>query len=515
MTEQRIATDLLQALETLHSAHLLVLGDLILDRYTWGDAERISQEAPVIVLRADRREARLGGAANVACMLRGLEARVTCVGVAGADESGEELRGLLHANGIEEEWVLTDPTRQTTVKERFIGRASAKHPNQILRVDSETRGPLSEPIQDQLQRSLRSSMGRYQAVLVSDYGKGVCTPALLQTVIAAGSEAGVPVLVDPMRADHYTHYRGATVLKPNRSETELVTGIRIRRPEDAFQAGRQLCEQLDLQMAIITLDRDGMALVPRQGEPQLFPTLPRAVYDITGAGDMVLAMLGLCWSNGLPPHVATQLSNVAGSLEVERTGVTQVTREEIRAELLSRAKPGFQKVLSVEGLAAFGRTNREQGKRVVFTNGCFDLLHVGHVSYLREAAALGDVLVVGVNSDSSVRQLKGPDRPVISEADRAAMLAAMQTVDAVVIFDEATPHRLLQALRPDVLVKGGTYTTDEVVGREVVQAYGGEVRVTNVVDGISTTRIVKSLSGHAPKAAPLSADLNQGLREAG
>jgi D-beta-D-heptose 7-phosphate kinase/D-beta-D-heptose 1-phosphate adenosyltransferase len=358
-------------------------------------------------------------------------------------------------------------------------------------------------------------MPRYQTVLISDYGKGVCTPDLLNTVIDAGRAAGVPVLVDPMRAENYRHYRGATVLKPNRSETETVTGIQIRRPEDAFRAGRQLCEELDLDMAIITLDRDGMALVPRRDAAHLFPTLPRDVYDITGAGDMVMAMLGLCWANGLTPTIATQLSNVAGSLEVEHTGVTQVTRDAIRAELLSRARPGYEKLLSVEGLRSFGRTQREQGKRVVFTNGCFDLLHVGHVSYLEEAAAMGDVLVVGLNSDSSVRRLKGPDRPVIAEGDRAAMLAAMQCVDAVVIFDDATPHELLHALRPDILVKGGTYTTQEVVGREVVQAYGGQIRLTGVVDGISTTQIVKSLSGQPTNKAPLSAGTQSLLREAG
>lgn len=515
MTEQELATDLLRALEALESAHLLVMGDLILDRYTWGNAERISQEAPVVVLRADQRESRLGGAANVACMLRGLEARVTCVGVAGQDEAGGELRELLHADGIDDELVLTDASRLTTVKERFIGRASAKHPNQILRVDCETRSPLSPLIEDQLQHSIRSSMPRYRTVLISDYGKGVCTPALLDTVIEAGRSSGVPVLVDPMRAENYDHYRGATVLKPNRSETELVTGVQIRRPQDAIRAGEKLCEDLDLEMAIITLDRDGMALVPREGDPHVFPTLPRNVYDITGAGDMVLAMLGLCWASGITPSCAAQLSNIAGSLEVEHTGVTQITRDEIRAELLSRARPGFEKLLSVEGLKTFGRVQREQGKRVVFTNGCFDLLHVGHVTYLEEAAAMGDLLVVGLNSDSSVRNLKGPDRPVIAEGDRAAMLAAMQCVDAVVIFDDATPHRLLHALRPDVLVKGGTYTTDEVVGREIVQAYGGKIHVTNVVDGISTTQIVRSLSGQSPTAAPLSARSSTDLREAG
>ena len=300
-------------------------------------------------------------------------------------------------------------------------------------------------------------------------------------------------------------------------KSESATGCRIQRPEDAFRAGMRLCEQLDLATAIITLDRDGMALVPRRGEPGLYATRPRAVYDITGAGDVVLALLGICWARGVAPDIAVQLGNIAGALEVERTGVSKVTRDEIRSELMSQMRPGTQKILTLDQLDAYGRQQRRVGRKVVFTNGCFDLLHVGHVTYLADAAAMGDVLVVGVNSDASVRSLKGPGRPVISESDRAAMLAALACVDAVVVFDDATPHRLLEALRPNVLVKGGTYAPHEVVGREVVEAYGGEIRVTSVVDGISTTRIVESLIHNAPEATivPLATERPERWREAG
>ena len=495
MTQQHEATQLLRALEELGSPQILVVGDLILDRYTWGNAERISQEAPVIVLRADHRETRLGGASNVCAMLRGLDAQVACAGVVGQDEAGDTLCRMLDEDGIHREMVMSDPQRPTTVKERFMGRAAARHPNQILRVDSETREPLERRLEDALVRSLQASIARYDAVLISDYGKGVCTSRVLRATIEACRIAGVPVLVDPMRTDNFGSYRGSTVLKPNRVETESATGYQIQRPEDAFRAGTQLCEQYDLATAIITLDRDGMALVPRRGSPGLYATRPRAVYDITGAGDVVLAVLGICWARGVAPEAAVQLGNVAGALEVERTGVSKVTRDEIRSELMAQTRPGLQKILTAEQLVTFGRQQRRVGRKVVFTNGCFDLLHVGHVTYLADAAAMGDVLVVGVNSDASVRNLKGPGRPVISELDRGAMLAALACVDAVVVFDERTPHRLLEALRPDVLVKGGTYSPQEVVGREVVEAYGGKVRVTGVVDGISTTRIVQSLRG--------------------
>ncbi len=493
MTQQQDTERLVQQLDGLACPHLLVIGDLILDRYTWGDAERISQEAPVIVLRAERTESRLGGAANVCAMLRGLDARVTCAGVVGEDEAGAELRSLLERDEVDSQLVLADSSRPTTVKCRYIGRAAARHPNQILRVDHETRAPLERRLEDELVRSLQATVARFDAVLISDYGKGVCTSRLLRAAIDACRFAGVPVLVDPRRTDDYGVYRGATVLKPNRVETQLATGCRLEQAEDAFRAGQRLCDQLELEAAVITLDSDGMALVPRRGGGQLYPTRPRAVYDITGAGDVVLAMLGLAWASGLGAAEAVQLGNVAGALEVERTGVCKVTRSEVRDELLRHSSKRFPSILNVDNLEAFGEYQRRLGRKVVFTNGCFDLLHVGHVTYLAEAAAAGDVLVVGVNSDASVSRLKGPQRPVIGQQDRAALLAALACVDAVVIFDEPTPHRLLELLRPDVLVKGGTYAPHEVVGREVVEAYGGEIRVTGVVEGISTTRIVDTI----------------------
>lgn len=506
------ATRLVRALEQLRSPRLLVIGDLMLDRYTWGDAERISQEAPVIVLRADRSEARLGGASNVCAMLRGLDAQVACVGVVGADEAGETLQRMLDEEQVDRQLVLVDGGRPTTEKQRFIGRAAARHPNQILRVDHETREPLPRRLEDELIRSVQASVAGYDAVLISDYGKGVCTSRLLRATIDACRFAQVPVLVDPRRTDDFSIYRGATVLKPNRTETETATGCRIVRGEDAVRAGRRLCDQFDLETAIITLDRDGMALVPRRGEAVLQATRPRAVYDITGAGDVVLAMLGVCWAGGVPPADAVQLGNVAGSLEVERTGVCKVTLDEIRCELLAGASPEFDRVLTWANLEAFGQVQRQLGRKIVFTNGCFDLLHVGHTTYLAEAASHGDVLVVGVNSDESVRRLKGPRRPVIGQRDRAALLAALACVDAVIVFDEPTPHRVLEQLRPDVLIKGGTYTPQEVVGREVVEAYGGKVLVTGVVEGVSTTNIIRAMnaSQSSLEVLPLPAETAAG-----
>ena len=485
--------DLLQVLEGLGQPRLMVLGDLILDRYTYGNAERISQEAPVVVLRADRREARLGGAANVANMLSGLESEVTCCGVVGVDTAGDELRRLLVEAGVNCDLVLQDDSRPTSVKERFVGRASSRHPSQILRVDVEKCDALCGTLEAQLIEKIAAEMPRHDALLISDYGKGVCTPWLLKAAIDLAVRAKVPVMVDPSRGSSMSYYRGVTVIKPNRLEAEIATGRKISATPDALAAGRQLCHDLAAQMALVTLDRDGMMLVKRDGTGEIFSTRARAVYDITGAGDMVMAMIGLCLAAGTDPADAVRLGNVAAGLEVERSGATVILRDEIRSELLSGRGTAAQKVISLDQAARLADEYRRRGEKIVFANGCFDLLHVGHVAHLSEAALHGNVLFVGINSDASVCRLKGPERPVVAEHDRAAMLAALACVGHVVIFEEDTPHALLRAIRPDVLAKGGTYAPNEVVGREIVEAYGGVVRLTGQVEGVSTTNIVTSI----------------------
>jgi D-beta-D-heptose 7-phosphate kinase / D-beta-D-heptose 1-phosphate adenosyltransferase len=510
--------DLLATFDRLGCPRVLVLGDLILDRYTFGDAERVSQEAPVILLRAEQREARLGGAANVCNMLRGLGAKVTCAGIVGADRDGELVRRLLGEVGVDASALLGDRSRPTTVKERFIGRAQGRHPHQMLRVDSEVREPISAALERELLERLLDGLADFDCILVSDYDKGVCTPALLRQLIDAARLAGVPVLVDPIRSHDYSRYHGATGMTPNRLEAEMATGIAIHSPADAFRAARKLRDELRLDLGIVTLDRDGMALVDRDGTAKVFPTQPRAVYDITGAGDMALAMIGVALAAKIAPPLALQLANVAAGLEVEKVGVAVIPRTEIRQRLLddirsaeSRqssaggTRPTFAahaKIANIERLESLVAEHKAARRTVVFTNGCFDLLHVGHVSYLAEARALGDVLIVGLNSDASVRRLKGAGRPVIAEDDRAAMLAALAAVDHVVIFDEPTPHTLLHRLSPDILVKGGTYTAEQVVGHEVVEAYGGQVCVVGLVDGVSTSKIVASLQSGSVLRGP-------------
>jgi D-beta-D-heptose 7-phosphate kinase/D-beta-D-heptose 1-phosphate adenosyltransferase len=487
---------LLNAVEALGQPRILVVGDLILDRYVWGDAERISQEAPVILLREERQETRLGGAANVANMLIGLEAEVDLAGVIGADADGRALGLDLDRARIGRDTIVTDPGRPTTAKVRFMGRAQYRHPHQMLRVDRETRQPISAGIARQLLAAILPRLESYGAILISDYAKGVCTPEWIRPLIDAARQANIPVLVDPAAGGDYQLYRNATGVTPNRSETSKATGREVRTIDDALAAGRQLVERFDLELAFVTIDRDGIALARRTGEATHHATRPREVCDITGAGDMVLAMLGVGMAAGLDADDLCQLANVAGGLEVEQVGVVPIARKAIIADLLRGATAVEQKVCELDELLRHVSARRKAGQRIVMTNGCFDLLHVGHVGYLQEAAREGDCLIVAINSDDSIRGLdKGPDRPIFDESYRAKMLAGLASVDYVVVFGEATPHRLLEAIRPDILVKGGTYAAEEIVGREVVLGYGGVVKPMGMTPGVSTTEIVRRLRG--------------------
>ena len=479
--------DLTRLLDKLRHPKVLVLGDLILDGYTWGNADHVSPEAPVLVLKADQHEVRLGGAASVANLLQALEAEVSVSGVVGDDAEGRVILKLLDDAGINRAGVFCDSSRPTTDKERFIGRAAQRHPHQILRVDHELCSPLPSPVEQQLSDFLLPMLPTFDVILISDYAKGVCTPPLLTRVIAAAKQLTLPVLVDPARTADYSRYRDATLLCPNRVEAEMASDITIHSPADAIEAGKRIFEKFYVKTVIVKLDRDGMVLVQAGGPGRHFPTKERHVYDVTGAGDMVLAMLGLARASGLYWAEAAQLANVAAGLEVERMGVVPVTRTEIEREIGTKPKR-----VSLAEMTTLADRYRTEGKRLVFTNGCMDLLHLGHVTYLLEAAEMGDVLVVAINSDASVRRLKGDGRPVMAQEQRATLVSALECVDHVLILDDDTPHELLREIRPDVLVKGGT--TGEIVGREVVESYGGQVQHLSTVPGVSTTEILQSLA---------------------
>jgi D-beta-D-heptose 7-phosphate kinase/D-beta-D-heptose 1-phosphate adenosyltransferase len=498
--------ELIDDMERLGTPRILVLGDLILDRYVWGDAERISQEAPVILLREDRQETRLGGAANVANMLRGLDAEVTLAGVVGNDADAPLVAQELARAGVDCSALVADDDRPTTCKVRFMGRAQHRHPHQMLRVDREMRHPIRTEIAQKLLDAMLPRLHEFQAVLISDYAKGVCTAEVVKPLIAAARAAGIPVVVDPAAGGDYNLYRGATGVTPNRSETQKATGIDIRSIDAAYKAGNLLVEKFGLDMAFVTLDRDGIVLARQDGEPIHLPTRIREVYDVTGAGDMVLAMFGLGMAAGIEPSRLCRLANVAGGLEVEQVGVVRISRKEILTDLLHGTRRAAGKVCSLDELTRHVSARHKAGQKVVLTNGCFDLLHVGHISYLAEAAREGDCLIVAINSDDSVRRLnKAPERPIFDQEYRAAMLAGLESVDYVVVFDEDTPHAVLHALQPDILVKGGTYRDDEIVGREVVVQYGGRVKALGITPGVSTTEIVRRLreAEMEPIAIPL------------
>jgi D-beta-D-heptose 7-phosphate kinase/D-beta-D-heptose 1-phosphate adenosyltransferase len=486
--------DLAEWVSRLSQPRVLVVGDVMIDRYVWGDAARISQEAPVILLQADRREERLGGASSVAAMLRALGARVLLAGVIGEDRDSEQIRRLVTARGIDDEALLSDPGRPGTVKERYIGRAQHRHPQQMIRVDYETREPLSPECERQLAQAILRQVRRCDIVLVSDYDKGVCTPGLFAATLQAARACGVRVVADPIRGSDYRKYHGLSAITPNRLEAGLATGRTLGSVAEALDAAAELRERLDLEAAIVTLDRDGMALAHADGRRRHFPTRPRQVYDITGAGDMVMAVLGMALAAGAEYEPAIRLANVAGGLEVEKIGVATVTREEILRDLLhGGAGRGPGKVMPLEELARELDRRREAGQRIAFTNGCFDVLHAGHVQYLREARAQADVLVVGLNGDASVRSLKGPTRPVNSCEARACVLSALEAVDYLVIFEEATPLEVIRAVRPDVLVKGADYRREQVIGADFVESYGGRVHLAPLREGYSTTRLLQRL----------------------
>ncbi len=491
-----MSKELVDLVNNLGQPRVLVVGDAMMDRYVWGDAERISQEAPVILLRADRREERLGGASSVATMLRALGAKVMLAGIVGNDHDGGRIRQMLTDLSIDHEAVITDVSRPSTVKERYVGRAQHRHPQQMIRVDFEDRRSISETIRQQILNVVQSQLKRTDIVLVSDYDKGVCTPGLLSAIIDAARAKGIRVIADPIRGHDYRKYHGCSAITPNRLEAGLATGRELNDMSEVWHAANHLQEKLDLEAAIITLDKDGMALKHRDGREKHLPTRPRHVYDITGAGDMVMSVLGLALAAGFDYEPAIQLANIAGGLEVEKIGVATVTRDEILRDLLSpthASTVGTNKVFALEALLQEIDYRRRLGGRVVFTNGCFDVLHAGHVQYLQESRAQGDLLVVGLNSDTSVRSLKGKTRPVQPLSARSLVLAGLQAVDFITVFDELTPMHLIQAIKPDVLVKGSDYAKDEVVGSQFVESYGGRVHLANLHHGHSTTSIIERM----------------------
>ena len=461
------------------STRVVVAGDVMLDRYLFGSTGRISPEAPVPVVHVQQSDNRPGGAGNVAVNLAALGVTTSLVGVVGKDEAARSLAAILGDRGID--CAFTEAAdRPTITKTRVQSRGQ-----QLIRLDEEKAAAMPG---DAVAAALAGSLAGAGAVILSDYGKGAL--ADVQSMIRACRDAGVPVLVDPKGSD-FNKYRGASVITPNQSEFEAVAGV-AESDEDLVDRARAMMHELDLGALLVTRSEKGMLLVEGEGEPLFLSTQAREVYDVTGAGDTVIATLAAAVASGQSLGSAAALANLAAGLVVRKIGVATVTPGELSAALHQRGQGG-RGLVDLDTLLALVAESHERKERVIMTNGCFDVLHAGHVAYLEEAKSLGDRLIVAVNDDDSVRRLKGESRPVNALDDRMLVLAGLAAVDWVVPFSEDTPARLVEAVLPDVLVKGGDYKPEEIAGAKEVLQNGGEVRVLAFRDGHSSSRIIDRL----------------------
>ncbi|CCD83645.1 bifunctional protein RfaE (Involved in ADP-L-glycero-D-manno-heptose synthesis); kinase (N-terminal); sugar nucleotide transferase (C-terminal) [Bradyrhizobium sp. ORS 285] len=467
---------------------VLCVGDLMLDEFVYGEVSRISPEAPAPVIAVQRSETNIGGAGNVARNIAALGACCIFVGLVGQDAAGDQLEAeLAKVDGIEPV-LVRDPSRPTTRKVRFVSEHFSTH---MLRADWERAAPASEDIEQKLIAAILPLIARVDIVLLSDYAKGVLTARVLRNVIDATRKAGKRVIVDPKSAN-LAIYRGASVLTPNRKEFSEATRSRAETEQEIAVAAQDAIYLADCEAILVTQSERGMTLVPRQGDPVHVPAYPVKVRDVSGAGDTVVAVLAAALAAGAAWEDALRMASAAAAVAVSKQGTASVTSAELRRKILPHAyRAAEEKIIESDGeLTARVAAWRAEGLRIGFTNGCFDILHPGHVKVLTAARAACDRLVVGLNSDASVKRLKGESRPVQDERARAEVLAALEAVDLVAIFAEDTPLRLIELVRPSVLVKGGDYTREQVVGHEVVEASGGQVLLIDILKGHSTTALV-------------------------
>ncbi|MBI5063888.1 MAG: bifunctional D-glycero-beta-D-manno-heptose-7-phosphate kinase/D-glycero-beta-D-manno-heptose 1-phosphate adenylyltransferase HldE [Desulfatitalea sp.] len=474
-------------------SHILVVGDVMLDRYLWGRVGRISPEAPVPVVQLQRTTETLGGAGNVALNLVSLGCRVTVVSICGGDAAGQTLRALLSQKGIGEA-LVTDANRPTITKTRVMAQKQ-----QMMRLDEEHTRAIGPDVAQKIREAVSQALPGCQAMVLSDYGKGILAhAAFVQELIQAGRKRGIPVLVDPKGTD-WERYQGATGITPNTAELEAVAGGHLEEDEDKLIASAQkMRERFGVAWLLVTRGAQGMCLIDSQEPPVSIPARAREVFDVSGAGDTVIATVAAAVAVGMPVVEAARTANLAAGIVVGKLGTQPILASELSTAVTFSTQQQYYpysaaKMAALDSALAKVQEWRAAGSKVVFTNGCFDLLHPGHISLLYQARALGDRLVVGLNTDASIKRLKGSGRPILSEQDRAAMLSALECVDLVAHFDEDTPLKLIETLRPDILVKGSDYAPDQVVGKEVVEAYGGCVKLVDLVQGYSTTGLTQKV----------------------
>ncbi|MGD2094782.1 MAG: D-glycero-beta-D-manno-heptose 1-phosphate adenylyltransferase [Phycisphaerales bacterium] len=481
--------NLLKTVTNLGSPKVLVVGDFMLDVYIYGDALRISPEAPVPVLRVTKNECSCGGAGSVAADIAELGAVPVCIGIIGKDKNGEILKQKLTETKADITSLITIANRPTISKQRLIGMAQHRHQQQLFRMDEESTEPLSDEQSEKILQLYKNKLSQVNIVCLQDHDKGLLSKSLCREMIKSATKAGKKIIIDPCLTSDYSKYKGATVITPNRQETSVAVGFEITTAQTAAKAGETLAKNLRLEAVVITLDKEG-AFLKTKDKSQIIPTRPRSVYDVTGAGDIVLAMLAITLAAGCDYETAVQLSNTAGGIEVEKFGNKTVKIQEITDEIVHQKQATSGKVRTVDSLINELKLHRNKGKTIVFTNGCFDVIHRGHIEYLELCKSQGDLVVVGLNSDSSVKIIKGPERPINNQDDRAVVLAALEMVDYITIFDEPDPLNLIKKVKPDILVKGEDWSDKGVIGREFVESHGGKVVLAPLVEDKSSTATI-------------------------
>jgi D-beta-D-heptose 7-phosphate kinase / D-beta-D-heptose 1-phosphate adenosyltransferase len=471
----------------LADVRVLAVGDVMLDRFVYGVVERISPEAPVPVLRIEREQAMLGGVGNVVRNLRAQAASVCLVALVGRDEAAREIKGLLRDDVDIESHLLEEDDRPTTIKTRYIAGGQ-----QMLRADRERAHAVATALEEEIIARAEADLGQAQALVLSDYGKGVLTERVVRRMIAAARPSAIPVIVDP-KGNDYGRYSGATLVTPNRRELTEATGLPTGSDSEVVVAAAALIERTGIEAVLVTRSQDGMTLLRASAltEPLHLPATAREVYDVSGAGDTVVATVAAALAAGIDLESACRLANAAAGIVVGKIGTATASSAELAAVFRARElETGEAKTVTLEDALTHVSAWRAKGLTIGFTNGCFDLLHPGHISLLRQSKAQCDRLIVGINSDASVRRLKGEGRPIQNDASRALVLGSLASVDLVVIFGEDTPIVVIEALRPDLLVKGADYANKEVVGADVVRAHGGRVMLAALEDGHSTTATI-------------------------
>jgi D-beta-D-heptose 7-phosphate kinase/D-beta-D-heptose 1-phosphate adenosyltransferase len=477
---------MIQKIPNFSQTHILIVGDVMLDQYWSGRANRISPEAPVPVVKVSDDEARAGGAANVALNVAALGAQVSLMGLIGEDDFGRQLTQVLNDAAVKTQWVTS--TAGTICKLRVLS-----HNQQLIRMDFENKVPAEEA--KTLANLVAQKVGQYDALVISDYAKGALQ--FVEEMISAAKQQGIPVLIDP-KGDDFERYRGATLIKPNQSEFELIMG-ECETAQHVVEKANQLIAKIDLQALLVTRSENGMALIEAQKPPYLLKSKAQEVFDVTGAGDTVMATLATAFASGMTLPHAVNLANEAASIVVKKVGTSTVSRAELEEQVKDSQRHQGYLAMSEAEVKSLIEIAQAKGEKVVITNGCFDLLHSGHVRYLNEAAKRGDRLIVAVNSDASVKALKGHSRPIVPLESRMELLSALSCVDWVLPFEEDTPERLICALAPDVLVKGGDYRPEDIAGSKCIWEKGGEVEVLSFWEGYSTSSMVEKIEAGEDK----------------